>query len=49
MRAESAATAPSSREVFARGRCGVLADGFYEWSGPKSTAGRTGSTRRTAA
>nr|WP_276602606.1 SOS response-associated peptidase family protein [Nannocystis pusilla] len=35
VRAESAATAPSSREVFARGRCGVLADGFYEWSGPK--------------
>ncbi|MDC0718756.1 SOS response-associated peptidase [Nannocystis bainbridge] len=35
VRAESAATAPGSRELFARGRCGVLADGFYEWSGPK--------------
>lgn len=35
VRAESAATAPNSREVFTRGRCGVLADGFYEWSGPK--------------
>jgi putative SOS response-associated peptidase YedK len=35
VRAESVATAPNSREVFARGRCGVLADGFFEWSGPK--------------
>ncbi|HEY8376568.1 MAG TPA: SOS response-associated peptidase [Nannocystis sp.] len=35
VRAESAATAPAYREVFARGRCGVVADGFYEWSGPK--------------
>lgn len=35
VRSETAATSPLSREVFARGRCGVLADGFYEWSGPK--------------
>ena len=35
VRAETAATAPSSREVFARGRCGIVADGFFEWSGPK--------------
>lgn len=34
-RAETAATLPSFREAFAHGRCGVLADGFYEWSGPK--------------
>lgn len=34
-RAETAATLPSFREAFARGRCGVLADGFYEWSGLK--------------
>lgn len=34
-RAETAATLPSFRDAFARGRCGVLADGFFEWSGPK--------------
>jgi putative SOS response-associated peptidase YedK len=35
VRAETVATNPGSRDAFARGRCGVLADGFYEWSGPK--------------
>lgn len=35
VRAETAATGPALRETFVRGRCGVLADGFYEWSGPK--------------
>lgn len=35
VRSETVATSPATREVFARGRCGVLADGFYEWSGPK--------------
>lgn len=35
-RAETAATLPSFREAFVHGRCGVLADGFFEWSGPKA-------------
>lgn len=35
VRAESVATAPMYRDAFARGRCGVVADGFYEWTGPK--------------
>lgn len=35
-RAETAAKLPSFRDAFARGRCGVLADGFFEWTGPKS-------------
>jgi len=35
-RAETAATLPSFREAFAHGRCGVLADGFFEWTGPKA-------------
>lgn len=35
-RAETAANLPSFRDAFARGRCGVVADGFFEWTGPKS-------------
>lgn len=34
-RAETAATLASFRDAFAQGRCGVVADGFFEWSGPK--------------
>ena len=35
-RSESAATLPSFRDAYARGRCVVLCDGFFEWTGPKS-------------
>src|SRR5690606_38353472 len=35
VRAETAATAPALRDSFVGGRCGIVADGFYEWSGPK--------------
>jgi putative SOS response-associated peptidase YedK len=35
-RAETAASLPMFRDAFADGRCGVVADGFYEWTGPKS-------------
>lgn len=32
-RSETVAAKPSFREAFCTGRCGILADGFYEWSG----------------
>lgn len=35
-RAETAANLPSFRDAFARGRCTVVCDGFFEWTGPKS-------------
>ncbi len=35
-RSETAAGSPAFRDAFARGRCGVLADGFYEWAGPRA-------------
>lgn len=35
-RAETAAALPTFRDAMARGRCGVLADGFYEWTGPRA-------------
>ena len=34
-RAETAAKLPTFRDAFARGRCGVMTDGFFEWTGPK--------------
>jgi putative SOS response-associated peptidase YedK len=35
-RSETAHQRPAFRDAFARTRCGVVADGFYEWTGPKS-------------
>lgn len=34
-RSETAATKPSFRAAFKKRRCLILADGFYEWQGPK--------------
>jgi putative SOS response-associated peptidase YedK len=34
-RSETVAAKPSFREAFKRRRCLILADGFYEWQGPK--------------
>jgi putative SOS response-associated peptidase YedK len=39
-RAETAATRGAFREAFARRRCLVPADGFYEWQGPKGAKNR---------
>ena len=35
-RAEGISTKPSFRHAFARRRCLLPADGFYEWTGPKT-------------
>jgi len=40
-RSETAAEKPSFKNSFRRRRCLVLADGFYEWSKPKSGGSKT--------
>jgi putative SOS response-associated peptidase YedK len=35
-RSETAHSRPAFRDAFVRSRCGVIADGFYEWEGPKA-------------
>jgi putative SOS response-associated peptidase YedK len=39
-RADSAPTKPAFRAAFARRRCLVVADAFYEWQKPEQTGGR---------
>ena len=45
-RAETAMKRAAFRDAFVRRRCIVPADGFFEWSGPKTAGDRSGSTTR---